>query len=88
VTEDGLRAYNIQLCIFLFVTSKSKETLWLCVLDRILTSHMIKKATVLPCIGKGSKNTMGKKSKKRPSRDKASNKSLSPGGTKVCLARP
>jgi hypothetical protein len=33
VTEDGLRVYNIQLCIFLFVTSKSKETLWLCVLD-------------------------------------------------------
>jgi hypothetical protein len=32
VTEDGLRVYNIQLCIFLFVTSKSKETLWLCVL--------------------------------------------------------
>jgi hypothetical protein len=32
VTEDGLRAYNIQLWIFLFVTSKSKETLWLCVL--------------------------------------------------------
>jgi hypothetical protein len=32
VTEDGLRVYNIQLLIFLFVTSKSKETLWLCVL--------------------------------------------------------
>ena len=32
VTEDGLRVYNIQLWIFLFVTSKSKETLWLCVL--------------------------------------------------------
>ncbi len=32
MTEDGLRVYNIQLCLFLFVTSKSKETLWLCVL--------------------------------------------------------
>jgi hypothetical protein len=31
---DGLREYNIQLCIFLFVTSKSKETLWLCVLGK------------------------------------------------------
>jgi hypothetical protein len=35
VTEDGLRVYNIQLWIFLFVTSKSKETLWLCVLGLI-----------------------------------------------------
>jgi hypothetical protein len=32
VTEDGLRVYDMQLWIFLFVTSKSKETLWLCVL--------------------------------------------------------
>jgi hypothetical protein len=49
--------------------------------------HIIKKATVLPCIGKGSKSTMGKKSKESPRRDKASSKSLSPGGTKVCLVR-
>jgi hypothetical protein len=75
---------------FMFIFS-SVYVHFLCMLRmsyRILTSHIIKKATVLPCIGKGSKNTMGKKSKERPSRDKASNKSLSPGGTKVCLARP